>query len=148
MRKVIQYIVSNKCARHLWISGIIWFIIGILPPIIGAIAYPTKPIFIDNTLPQVLNAVVPQLGWQFWMHRVAVDPLTKSIGAVPMIFLMILIAMRIYLMEIVGKTTTIETIFKAEGSPEAHDGFWGWETKYKRISNKDEELERSSRKIG
>ena len=95
---------------------------------VAAAVYPVDP---TTSQPADIVLRLPASGWEFWIHRVAVDPLTKGIGATPLIFLIVLLVMREFLEIIRTKATTIETILKTEGAQEAHDGFWGWETSYK-----------------
>ena len=120
MRKILRYIASKKCTRRLWVLSLIWLIIGVIPALVGNVVYP----LVD--LPP--DIVLPSEGWRFWIHRVAVDPLTKGIGAVPCVLLITMLALRVFTVE----GTAVEPILRSEGASEAHDGFWGWETRYTR----------------
>ena len=86
-----QFITSRKCAYYLWVLGIIWLVIGIIPAMIGAVVFPLDAV---EGLPTDTVFELPTSGRGFWIHRVAVDPLTKSIGAVPAVILLVVLLIR------------------------------------------------------
>lgn len=94
MRKVVRYIAGQRCVKHLWIAGIVWFAIAVIPVIISSIVYPPPP-YLEGGVPPQEVPVFPLDTWQFWLHRYVVDPVTRPIGALPIIYFLITLAARI-----------------------------------------------------
>ena len=92
--KQMKFITSRKCAYYLGVLVFIWVIIAVIPAMISSILYPPLPYIHFNEPPPVpiLPSIAPE--WQFWAHRIFADPLTKGIGAIPVIILLVVMTTR------------------------------------------------------